>query len=172
MTAPGNLEIERKFLVRLTGDPTAMPEARTLELLQLYLIDDGSGSRRIRRTDEGDDVRFHLAAKREISPGVREELEREIEVGEWSDLRRSADPERRPITKTRHVVPAHGRVWEIDVFGGALAGLVLAEIEFATAADLELEVEPPACLEIDADVTDDRRYGNAGLARLDAPPVR
>jgi CYTH domain-containing protein len=165
------LEIERKFLVRIVGDPVAEEGVRTLELLQEYLVDDGTGMRRVRRTDDGEDVRYHTAAKRDIAPGVREEVEREIAVAEWSELRRAADPERHAITKTRYVVPSGRHTWEIDVFGGRLRGLALAEVEFATEAGLEDEVEPPDCIVIERDVTDDARYGNAALARLDAPPA-
>ena len=171
MSGADNLEIERKFLVRVVGDPAAEPGARTLELLQEYLVDDGTGTRRVRRTDDGSDVRYHTAAKRDIAPGVREEIEREIAVAEWSELRRGADPDRHAVVKTRYVVPSGGRIWEIDVFAGPLAGLALAEVELASEDELHLELHPPACIVIERDVTDDARYGNAALARLDAPPA-
>jgi len=62
------------------------------------------------------------------------------------------------IEKTRHRIEHGGRVWEVDVFDGANAGLVVAEIELPSEdADLEL----PAW--VGAEVTDDRRYLNANL---------
>ena len=65
-----------------------------------------------------------------------------------------------PILKTRHVVVFGGKNWEIDVFDGASAGLIVAEIE------LESEEEsfalPPW---IGPEVTDDDRFFNAALAQ-------
>ena len=63
------------------------------------------------------------------------------------------------IHKVRHLVEHEGHTWEIDVFAGENAGLVVAEIE------LEREDEPferPSWL--GAEVTDDGRYANAALA--------
>ena len=64
------------------------------------------------------------------------------------------------IEKTRYVVPFGGRRWEVDVFDGANAGLVLAEVELP-AADAAVELPPWAGRE----VSDDARYANAALAR-------
>ena len=63
------------------------------------------------------------------------------------------------IAKTRHIVMHDGHKWEIDVFGGDNAGLVMAELELASAAET---FTPPAWL--GAEVTGDHRYSNAQLA--------
>jgi adenylate cyclase len=65
------------------------------------------------------------------------------------------------IAKTRHIVPAGELAWEVDVFEGDNAGLVVAEIELDRA---DRPFERPAW--VGAEVTDDRRYYNADLARL------
>jgi adenylate cyclase len=57
-------------------------------------------------------------------------------------------------------VPFDGRTWEVDVFGGANAGLVLAEIEFDR---LHQRLALPPW--VGREVTDDVRYRNAYLAR-------
>jgi CYTH domain-containing protein len=164
------LEIERKLLVRLVSDPALAPGARTLQLEQAYLTDTASETRRIRRTVEGGSERFHLNAKREVRPGVRGEDEEEIDAATYAALLAESDPGRQTVRKTRYAVPHDGYIWEIDVFAGPLAGLVVAEVEHATVEELELELEPPPCLVVLRDVTDDRCYTNAALARLDAPP--
>ena len=64
------------------------------------------------------------------------------------------------IEKTRYLVDYCGHTWEIDVFFGVNAGLVLAEIE------LESENEPfehPDWL--GKDVSDDNRYLNSSLVK-------
>ena len=59
-------------------------------------------------------------------------------------------------------------VLTVDHFRGALRGLVLAEIEFGDAG-ASAAFDPPAFLR--AEVTADRRYRNAALAGLPAPPA-
>ncbi|HET8882865.1 MAG TPA: CYTH domain protein, partial [Solimonas sp.] len=67
------------------------------------------------------------------------------------------------VEKTRHDVPARGAhadaVWEIDEFTGDNAGLVVAEIELASA---DATFERPHWL--GRELTDDRRYYNHALA--------
>lgn len=64
------------------------------------------------------------------------------------------------IEKTRYTVQVGRHEWVIDEFGGANAGLVMAEIE------LESEDEPFERPDwIGAELSDDPRYFNAALAR-------
>ena len=161
------LEIERKFLVELTSDPAAVDGARILTIRQDYLVDVGTGTRRVRRTEEASDVRYHQTSKVAVAPGIRLEDEREIDEAEWTRYLTEADPASQSIAKTRYAIPGpDGRTWEIDVFDGALAGLVVAEVELESAEALAEEATPPPCIRLVADVTDDGRYTNAALARL------
>ena len=63
------------------------------------------------------------------------------------------------VEKRRHIVVVEGQRWEVDVFHGALEGLVLAELELDNA---DQHIHKPDWL--GDDVTDDRRYYNASLA--------
>jgi CYTH domain-containing protein len=63
-----------------------------------------------------------------------------------------------PLTKRRY---AMGDGFAIDVFGGPLAGLVLAEISADDDAELAVIVAPPWCV---AEVTDDPAYAGGTLA--------
>ena len=62
------------------------------------------------------------------------------------------------IEKTRYRIPHAGNTWEVDVFYGANAGLVVAEIELASA---EEAFKLPSW--IGTEVTSDPRYYNASL---------
>ena len=62
------------------------------------------------------------------------------------------------LEKVRHRIDVAARTWEVDVFGGANVGLVLAEIELE-AEDAPVELPPWVGIE----VTDDPRYYNANL---------
>jgi adenylate cyclase len=64
------------------------------------------------------------------------------------------------IEKTRYLVRVGAHLWEIDVFAGDNAGLVLAEIELSAEDEA---FERPAWL--GAEVSDDPRYYNANLTR-------
>lgn len=63
------------------------------------------------------------------------------------------------VEKTRHLVSYADREWEVDVFEGDNAGLVVAEIELADAS--ETVSLPPWAGE---EVTEDVRYYNSNLA--------
>jgi adenylate cyclase len=62
------------------------------------------------------------------------------------------------IEKTRYRIDYHGLVWEVDEFEGENAGLVIAEVELASA---DQAVALPAW--IGEEVTADPRYYNANL---------
>lgn len=65
---------------------------------------------------------------------------------------------RPPLEKTRYRVRHAGHVWEVDVFSGANAGLVIAEVELG---DRNEAVEIPAWA--GPEVSDDPRFFNAYL---------
>ena len=94
-----------------------------------------------------------------VAPGIeRHEYEYPIPVADAENLL-----ERREgavISKTRHIVPAGGLVWEIDLFTGDNEGLRVAEVELDHA---ERVVECPDW--IGEEVTGDRRFYNADLSR-------
>ena len=66
------------------------------------------------------------------------------------------------LTKVRHHVVHEGRRWAIDVFAGALDGLVLCEVETDSLADL-MSIHAPSWAE--RDVTTDAFFDGANLAR-------
>ncbi|MGQ3263425.1 hypothetical protein [Phenylobacterium sp.] len=74
----------------------------------------------------------------------------------------------RRIEKVRHrLAPIDGRTFGVDVFAGALEGLVLAEKEFESDAEMAACPHPPFALR---EVTDDLRYAGGWLAAHGLPP--
>ncbi len=63
------------------------------------------------------------------------------------------------VEKIRHDIPAGGFTWEVDVFSGVNAGLVLAEIELPAA---DTPVTLPDWL--GREVTQDPRFTNHALS--------
>ena len=75
--------------------------------------------------------------------------------------------EGRRIEKTRYEIEADGGLTiELDVYAGALKGLVVAEVEFDSEDAADAFAPPPW---LDREVTDDARYKNQRLACEGAP---
>jgi adenylate cyclase len=146
------LEIERKFLV--TGDSWRRDVSASKSLWQAYLARTDRLSARV-RIIEGKEA--FLAIKSSGAGAVRSEFEYPIPVGDALELVELRQGEL--IEKTRHIVENAGARWEIDVFEGALAGLVIAEIELAGT---DVAFEYPGWL--GREVTGDPAYYNAALA--------
>jgi adenylate cyclase len=117
-----SFEIERKFLVR--GDGWRKLTQRRIRIRQAYLASNSKNSIRIRIKD---DKTATLTVKSKPSSLRRLELEYTVpllEAEAMMQLRQGA-----VIEKIRHVVPWNDLEWEIDVFLGSNAGLIIAEIE-------------------------------------------
>jgi adenylate cyclase len=156
----GAIEIERKFLV--TEPPGDLDRHRATAIEQGYLAiaDDGTEVR-IRRRDES----ATLTVK---SGGARSRVEEEIDIDPERFERLWPLTEGRRIEKTRYEIPADdGLTIELDVYDGALAGLVVAEVEFDSEERADGFAAPDW---LGREVTDDARYKNQRLACEGAPP--
>jgi CYTH domain-containing protein len=146
-------EIERKFLVR--GDGWRRAGAKAKPIHQGYLYADDDISIRVRRTGE----HAYLTVKGTQVGATRAEYEYEIPVGDAQDMLKSlCQPPL--IEKVRHSLVRGDVTWEIDVFEGANAGLIVAEVELESE-DQRLDLPEW----IGQEVTDDPRYLNANLAK-------
>src|SRR5687768_14694010 len=123
MTAAPRVEIERKFL--LTGPPADLPAGEPIEQGYLAIAPDGVEVRIRRRAG-----RSTLTVK---SGPAHVRVEEELDIDDRRFDALWALTEGRRIAKTRHLVPLEdGLTAEVDVYGDALAGLLTAEIEFAS----------------------------------------
>ena len=149
------VEIERKFLVasdswRQSEDGG---ELQGVAFRQGYIPTEGLTTVRVRL--EGDQAKLTIKGKNQ---GLsRAEFEYAIPV---SDAEQMLDNlcARPLIEKTRYFYPYAGFTWEIDVFEGENAGLVIAEVELESEDQL---VELPPWL--GAEVSADPRYYNVNL---------
>lgn len=155
-------EIERKFLIRRPAAAWLEANCEGSDIIQTYLKTEATGhSDRVRRREGKDGVVYTHTVKRRISDLRREEQEREISEGEYLALLQRADPERRSIEKRRYVLAYEGKDFEIDVYPFWQDRAVM-EIELADEAEA---VKLPPEIEIIKEVTQDRRYTNAALAK-------
>ena len=157
MPSPTGVEIERKFLP--TRVPDDLPEGQRIEQGYLAVAADGVEVRVRRRAG---------APTLTVKSGpahVRVEEELAIDDRRFEALWRLTEGRR--IDKVRHVVPLGGGLAaELDVYEGAHAGLLVAEVEFPSR-EASTRFAPPAWL--GPEVTGDARYANQSLA-LDGPP--
>ncbi|WP_299817705.1 CYTH domain-containing protein [uncultured Jannaschia sp.] len=148
-------EIERKYLV--TDDRWRDAATGNKHLRQGYLARTGAATVRVRIADDASAV---ITIKATGTATTRAEYEYAIPVEEARELLDLAQGV--PIEKRRHIVPGDPGTWEVDVFEGAQAGLILAEMELEDEA---AEIVRPDWL--GREVTGDPRYYNVTLAGLD-----
>lgn len=145
-------EIERKFLV----DQTILKEVKKPEgivIKQGYLFNQGNKSCRVRIAGG----KAILNIKHRIDDLHRGEFEYEIPLADGLDLLENISENN--IEKTRYEFPLGIHSWEVDVFEGANTGLIVAEIELASADE---PFEKPSW--VTEEVTDDEKYLNTNLA--------
>lgn len=146
-------ERERKFLV--TGDGWRDAVTRERDIRQGYLASTERAAIRIRISDGS---KAMLTIKSAVAGIERAEFEYEVPLADGEAMFALCIGS--VIEKRRYVLPARaGLVWEVDVFRGDHAGLVLAEIELPEAG---IVFERPDWL--GREVTGDRRYYNASMA--------
>ncbi len=150
------VEIERKYLV--TGDGWRSAIVLQRRIRQGYMAS-GAVQVRIRRVDD----EAFLTIKGNRKGISRTEYEYPIPP-EDADGMLDGLCQHPPIEKIRYEVQHAGHLWEVDVYAGRLAGLVVAEVELDA---IDEDFVRPAW--IGEDVTEDRRYSNAVLAEFGAP---
>lgn len=121
-------EIERKFLVKGEFRHLAI---KSFEIVQAYLSVDPSRIIRIRLAENK--AVLSVKAPYNESSISRYEWEFEIPVSSACDMLKVCIPDK--ITKTRYIVPAESKMFEVDVFHGKNEGLIIAEIELQSEDD-------------------------------------
>jgi adenylate cyclase len=146
-------EIERKFLVANDGWRVGADRGRSFR--QAYLAETDRAAIRVRISDGKDAVVTIKSARAGLS---RSEFEYAVPVADaeaMTELRQGS-----VLQKTRFRAPHAGRTWEVDVYDGENAGLVIAEIEIESeTATVDL---PPW---LGREVTGERRFYAAQLAQ-------
>jgi adenylate cyclase len=153
------IEIERKFLV--AEPPEGLDRWPSTPIEQGYLAIAGDGTEvRVRR-------RAGAATLTVKSGASRTRVEEELEIEPARFERLWPLTEGRRIEKTRYEIDGgSGLTIELDVYAGALEGLVVAEVEFDSEEAADAFAAPEW---LGREVTDDARYKNQRLACDGAP---
>jgi len=146
------VEIERKFLL---ADSSFLQGRSGERLLQGYI---SAGARATVRVRIGADQAWLTLKGR--SDGIsRLEFEYPIPLADAESCLAQLC-EQPLLIKTRYRVPVGAHVWEVDVFAGENAGLIVAEIELASEDEQFLRPEW-----LGEEVSGDPRYFNSSLMR-------
>lgn len=150
-------EIERKFVVREL--PAKVRERPGDDIRQGYLSIEPAEVRI--RSREG---RPHELTVKSVGGLERAEVNLPLTPEQFDELWPLVQ---RSIEKERTAFQVGEWTAEIDIYGGKLAGLVVAELEFPSVAEAQAFTPP---LWFGSEVTTDPRYRNVALAAADAPP--
>ena len=146
------IETERKFLVDHTKWEQ-LEKPAGIHYRQGYILNSKTETVRVRVSDK----QAHLNLKGQATGISRKEYEYEIPLSEGLEI---LDAFAKSGTeKVRFCINYKGKVWEVDVFKGDNAGLIVAEIELESEDE---SFEKPDW--VTSEVTDDGRYSNASLS--------
>ena len=159
-------EFELTFLPREL--PAGVRRSPAKEMLDIYVptVSDHPHLR-IRKSGE----RYEIT-KKEPAQGTdaSHQIETTIPLSREEFEELAQIPGRR-VEKTRYLYEEKDRTYEVDVFGGELKGLVLADIEFASAEDMASYTRPDLML---AEVTNEKLLAGgmlSGASYADIEPV-
>ena len=157
------LEIERKYLIEYPDLAWLhrQPNLQKCLITQTYLLSAEGEESRVRERLEGERVTYYHTVKRKITAITREEQERIITKAEYEKLLEAADPQKRPLSKTRYCLPYGGLQIEIDVYP-FWSNQAIAEVELSSEDEA---VEFPPEITVIREVTGESAFKNAELAR-------
>ena len=157
------VEIERKFVIKMPSVDYLMTLAdyTKSEIEQIYLSAPEGVTRRVRRRASGDAVRYYETVKTRIDKMSVIEDEGEISAAEYESAKREILPGTSPIYKTRHTFTYEGLTIEIDIYDKWVKTCIL-ECELPSR---EHPFALPPFIELVREVTGEKEFSNAGMAR-------
>jgi CYTH domain-containing protein len=154
------MEIERKYLVNEIPEDSA--KHAHYRISQGYIISSVEAEVRVRMKES------HFTQSFKRGAGIaREEVEIELSEAQFNTLWPLTRGRR--VEKIRYNMPYQSQMIELDIYGGDLQGLVIAEVEFDSKEESE-SFEPPTWF--GREVTFDERYKNKNLAVHGMPSGR
>jgi len=156
---PDPIEVERKYVVKLTG---AIPDFTESEITQTYLLSDPGTEMRVRKRGWQGNYVYFQTIKKTVSAGKRIETERRITAQQYVDLLQIADPDRHPIVKTRKCFVWKNQYFELDTYIEPALGLQILELE---GVEQHEQIDFPPFVKVVKDITGDEQYYNYNLSK-------
>ena len=161
---PEPFEIERKFLMEYPDIEKLekLPNCQRVEIIQTYLTAPEGEESRVRQRGADGNYIYIQTTKKKVTGLKRVEVERRLTKDEYLRLLMDADPNCRPIRKTRYCLTYDNQYFEIDVYP-FWDDQAIVEIELNNEND---EIRFPADIKVIKEVTEDESFKNASLARV------
>ncbi|MBU1975924.1 MAG: hypothetical protein KKG59_05970 [Nanoarchaeota archaeon] len=141
------IELERTFLAKHL--PVGLEKCKYTEMIDIYIPKEHEHpTLRIRKNGE----KCEITKKEPIADDASEQNEHTIPLRE-DEFNSLSQIDGKKVHKFRYIYPYKGRTAEIDVFQGALKGLVVVDFEFETREDKAQFQMPDFCL---VDVTKEK----------------
>ena len=163
MSNNNNLEIERKFLIRYPSKEVfdTIPACDRSAIVQTYLESEPGVTRRVRMRRYCDGTKYYKTEKIRRTSLTCDEFEGKISEKEYMGLLLTADKSRRPVEKERLLLKSGEHVFEIDIYP-FWSDRAVMEVELSSE---EETFTFPAGIEVIKEVSGDKRYKNAALAK-------
>ncbi len=156
------VETERKYLIKYPQKLLdSIAEEDISEIRQTYLISEKGVTSRVRMRACCGNIQYTKTEKRRIDDVSCFEDESEISREQYLNELKFADPQSKTVEKRRCLLRHKGHIFEIDIYP-FWADRAIMEIELSF--DDEEFCIPPE-IEIIREVTSDKRYKNACLAK-------
>ena len=153
------MEIERKFLITTLPD-TSGCEFAEIEQSYIDFGESGEPECRIRKMTKNG-IPEYFYTEKGMGDLCREEEEYEISAYSYEKLKELVIS--KTVTKVRYYLPiSENLIAEADVYGGALSGLHVVEVEFSSLEESE-KFTPPEWF--GEEITYDKAYKNKNLAK-------
>lgn len=150
------IELERTYLAKRL--PDGLRDSAKKDMLDVYLP---AGSRHpvLRLRKNGD--KLEMTKKTHVEGSDSSKMEEQTIRLSREEYEALTGIEGKRVGKTRYLYEIDGRTAEVDVFVGALSGLVLVDFEFETEVEKDAFPMPEFCL---AEVTQEEFIAGGFLA--------
>ena len=160
---PEPYEIERKFLIEYPNINWLNKNCKKLEIIQTYLNSKNDEEIRVRQRGINGSYIYTQTIKKYITDIKRIEIEKRLSKDEYLNLIMEADNTKRPIRKTRYCLIYKNQYFEIDVYP-FWNDKAIVEIELNNE---DQEIKFPNQLKIIKEVTNDSKYKNISLSKIE-----
>lgn len=160
---PKGIEIERKYVIEMPNVAELCHlEAYTVsQITQTYLGSDDDVTHRVRKREFFDHTQYTETKKIRIDKMSVHELEREITEVEYTELVKNIKQGTEQLCKIRHTFSHSGKTIEIDIYPYWKKSCIM-EIELESRDE---EISIPSFINIILEVTGEKAYSNAQMAR-------
>ena len=157
------IEIERKYIIEIPNEEIMrLCEGYTVsEILQIYIESSPNVTHRVRSRKKNGNTVYTETKKIRIDKMSSYEDEKEISEREFLGLSDNIKEGTAPIEKVRHTFDYLGQMFEIDVYPEWKKSCIM-ETELESR---ESRVEIPDFIKIIKEITGDKAYSNASMAK-------